>query len=51
MATRNFATYFLLGNGLSMDSSAPLTELEIQIIRLLPAVIEYAMNEIEVKIT
>ena len=42
-----FATYFLHGHGLNLDSSAPLTELEIQIIHLLPAAIEYAMNRIE----
>ena len=37
---------FLAWYGLNIDSSAPLTEVEIQIIRLLPAAIEYAMNRI-----
>jgi hypothetical protein len=42
-----FLYFFSIGHGLNLDPSVPLTETEIQIIRLLPAAIEYTMNNYE----
>ena len=36
--------YIVRYHGIDLESSAPLTALETQIIRLLPAAIEYAMS-------